>query len=69
MSPEELKNLLAEHGIKFDKPVVYYCTGGIRSGFTWLVHSLSGQGTAINFEGGTEAWDKLGPKSSNWFSW
>ena len=50
--------LLIKHGINPDRPVVYYCTGGIRSGYAWLVHHLAGLPEAINFEGGTEEWDK-----------
>jgi len=57
----QLQKLFSDHGVNPDKPVVYYCTGGIRSGYTWMVQELSGLGTAINFEGGTEAWDKLRP--------
>jgi len=59
LSKEQLQKLLADHAVNLDKPVVYYCTGGIRSGYAWMVHELSGLGTARNFEGGTEAWDKL----------
>jgi len=61
LSREQLQKLLAGHGVNLNKPVVYYCTGGIRSGYAWMVHELSGLGTAINFEGGTEAWSKLRP--------
>ncbi len=58
LNKEQLQKMLADHGIAFDKPIVYYCTGGIRSGYAWMVQELSGLGTAINFEGGIEAWDK-----------
>lgn len=61
LSREQLQKLLADHGVNPNKPAVYYCTGGIRSGYAWMVHELSGLGPAINFEGGTEAWDKLRP--------
>jgi len=57
LSPEALKALLKKHGVDLQKPVVYYCTGGIRSGFAWMVHSLSGLSEAVNFEGGTEEWN------------
>lgn len=59
LTRDELQKMLAGHGVNLDKPVVYYCTGGIRSGYTWMVQDLSGLGMAINFEGGIEAWDKL----------
>lgn len=61
LAKAQLQKLLAGHGVNPDKTVVYYCTGGIRSGYAWMVHELSGLGPAINFEGGTEAWDKLRP--------
>lgn len=55
----ELINLLREHGLEPEKPVVYYCSGGIRSGYAWMVHELAGMPTAKNYEGGMEAWRKL----------
>lgn len=69
LGPKQFNALLAAHGVDLNRPVVYYCTAGIRSGYAWLVHSLSGQGKAINFEGGIEAWSKLGSQSSKWLSW
>ena len=59
---QAIKALLSEHDIDRQKPVVYYCTGGIRSGYAWLVHQLAGLPTACNFEGGTAAWRKLSEK-------
>jgi thiosulfate/3-mercaptopyruvate sulfurtransferase len=59
LAPGELKNLLQKHGVDLRKPVVYYCTGGIRSGYAWLVHQLAGLPTARNYEGGFEAWKRL----------
>ena len=53
---EKLKALLIKNGVDVKKPVVYYCTGGIRSGYAWLVHALSGLPASVNFEGGTEEW-------------
>lgn len=54
----EVSTLLRDHGVDTEKPIVYYCTGGIRSGYAWLVHSLAGLPTAINFEGGMAEWKK-----------
>ncbi len=53
----ELADLLKAHGYRGERVVVYYCTGGIRSGFAWLVHKLGGLGPAVNFEGGIEEWN------------
>lgn len=58
LSSEKLKALLKKNGVDLTKPVVYYCTGGIRSGYAWLVHELSGLPSAVNFEGGTAEWKK-----------
>jgi thiosulfate/3-mercaptopyruvate sulfurtransferase len=44
------------------KPVVYYCAGGIRSAYTWLVHELAGLPDARNYEGGMAAWQKRDTK-------
>ncbi|MFH0725482.1 MAG: rhodanese-like domain-containing protein [Pseudomonadota bacterium] len=61
LSSDALKALLEKNGVNLTKPVVYYCTGGIRSGYAWLVHELSGLPSAVNFEGGTEVWTKKRP--------
>jgi len=54
----ELKKLLAKHGVDTTRPVVYYCLGGVRSGYAWTVHQLAGLPPAINYKGGWEAWEK-----------
>jgi len=57
---DSLEKLLSQKGVPTNRPIAYYCTGGIRSGFVWLGHMLSGFGPdAINFEGGMEEWKKL----------
>jgi thiosulfate/3-mercaptopyruvate sulfurtransferase len=58
LSGTELTAMLKANGVDLDKPVVYYCSGGIRSGYTWMVHMLAGLPTAINFEGGIEEWNQ-----------
>jgi len=58
LSPVELRKLLEKKGVDTRKTIIYYCTGGIRSGYAWLVHQLSGLPTAKNYEGGHEAWQK-----------
>jgi thiosulfate/3-mercaptopyruvate sulfurtransferase len=58
ISSDEMKKLLARHEIAPEKPVVYYCTGGVRSAYAWLVHQLSGFSLARNYEGGMEAWKR-----------
>lgn len=58
----ELKKLLSRHGIDPMKPVVYYCSGGIRSAYAWMVHELSGLPPARNYEGGMEEWKRAGPR-------
>jgi thiosulfate/3-mercaptopyruvate sulfurtransferase len=60
LSAQQLKKLLADHGVDTRRPVVYYCLGGIRSGYAWLVHELSGLPEARNYEGGMAAWQKTG---------
>lgn len=56
ISKAELLSLLTKHGIDPQKPVVYYCSGGIRSAYAWTVHELAGLPPARNYEGGMEAW-------------
>ena len=57
-----LRQLLKDNGIDTSKPIVYYCRGGIRSGYAWMVHQLAGLPDARNYEGGMEAWWKLSSK-------
>ncbi len=64
INAEEFKSLLNKNGLNMEKTVVYYCTGGIRSGYAWMVHQLAAMELkelpkAINFEGGTEEWEKV----------
>lgn len=59
ISPEDVKALLVKKNVDLKKPVVYYCTGGIRSGYAWMVHQLAGLPDAVNFEGGTEEWNRI----------
>ena len=58
LTPDALKKLLQGHDVDLSKPVVYYCTGGIRSAYAWVVHQLAGLPTARNYEGGCEAWKR-----------
>jgi thiosulfate/3-mercaptopyruvate sulfurtransferase len=52
------RRLLKENGVDASKPIVYYCRGGIRSGYAWMAHQLAGLPDARNYEGGMEAWWK-----------
>jgi thiosulfate/3-mercaptopyruvate sulfurtransferase len=58
LSADEVRELLTRHKAAPEKPVVYYCTGGIRSAFAWFVHQLSGLPQARNYEGGMEEWKR-----------
>jgi thiosulfate/3-mercaptopyruvate sulfurtransferase len=58
IAPDQLKKLLREKGVDASKPVVYYCTGGVRSAYAWMVHELAGLPTARNYEGGMEDWKR-----------
>jgi thiosulfate/3-mercaptopyruvate sulfurtransferase len=58
LSPAALKKLLQKNGVDTRKTIVYYCAGGIRSGYAWMVHQLAGLPAAKNYEGGYEAWQR-----------
>ena len=58
LAAADLKKLLSSHGVDTSRPVVYYCYGGVRSGYAWLVHQLAGLPTARNYTGGIAAWRK-----------
>jgi thiosulfate/3-mercaptopyruvate sulfurtransferase len=55
---EEFIALMKTKGINPEKPVVYYCTGGIRSAYAWSVQKINGFPNVKNYEGGMEAWDR-----------
>jgi thiosulfate/3-mercaptopyruvate sulfurtransferase len=59
ISPDAMRELLRKKGVSTDRPVVYYCAGGIRSAYAWLVHQLSGLPSARNYEGGMEEWKRV----------
>jgi thiosulfate/3-mercaptopyruvate sulfurtransferase len=59
ISPDALRELLRKKGVRTDRPVVYYCAGGIRSAYAWLVHQLAGLPPARNYEGGMEEWKRV----------
>ena len=61
VNTEELKKMFSENNISVEKPVVYYCTGGIRSAYAWTVHQLSGLKPARNYEGGMADWSASNP--------
>ena len=61
LEPSQVLTLLKEHRLDPDRQIVYYCTGGIRSGYAWLVHELAGLPHALNFEGGTAEWKVVYP--------
>src|SRR3989338_4307209 len=48
------RQLLKDHDVDTGKPIVYYCRGGVRSGYAWMVHQLAGLPDARNYEGGME---------------
>ena len=57
-SKKEILALLKSKGVNPKRTTVYYCTGGIRSGFAYVIHEVFDLGPARNFEGGTEEWFK-----------
>lgn len=53
---EELQARLAAAGITADRPVVVYCTGGVRSGWFVVVLRALGFGDARNYAGSMWQW-------------
>lgn len=58
ISPDDYTELLRSKGIDPNRKTIFYCVGGIRSAYAWLIHRLSGFSNGANFEGGTEEWKK-----------
>lgn len=60
LDPKAMRALLTKKKISIKRPIVYYCTGGIRSGWSWMAHEMAELPPAINLEGGYEAWKRTG---------
>jgi thiosulfate/3-mercaptopyruvate sulfurtransferase len=60
-----LRRLFREHGVDPEKPVVFYCTAGVRSAYAWMVHTLSGSRTARNYGGGISDWKAFSRKKAS----
>jgi len=59
-SPEELRELYAEHGIENDSEVVTYCRIGERSSITWFsLRELLGYDDVRNYDGSWTEWGNL----------
>jgi thiosulfate/3-mercaptopyruvate sulfurtransferase len=58
ISREAYQKLLSEKGVHGGRRPIFYCTGGIRSAYVWVVHQLYGSAPGKNFEGGTSAWKR-----------
>lgn len=58
LAPEAARALLEEREVATGRPIVFYCTGGVRSAYAWLVARLAGLDGAANYEGGLEAWSR-----------
>lgn len=52
----ELRALLAARGIPLDRPVIAYCTGGVRSGFAYAVLKELGAPAPANYDGSMWEW-------------
>jgi len=57
LDPNETMALLQKNEIDIKKPIVYYCSSGLRSSYSWMVHELGGLPSAINFDGGMDDWE------------
>ena len=55
-SPEAARAVLHEAGISPDRPVIAYCTGGIRSGFVYAVLRAAGVEQVANYDGSWWEW-------------
>jgi thiosulfate/3-mercaptopyruvate sulfurtransferase len=64
LSREALMQLLAEHGVDPGKPVVFYCTAGVRSSYAWTVYTLSGL-PARNYSRGISDWKEYSAKRAS----
>jgi thiosulfate/3-mercaptopyruvate sulfurtransferase len=65
LSRDALKQLFAKHGVDPEKPVVFYCTAGVRSSYAWMVHTLSGLPAARNYSAGISDWKEYSAKRAS----
>jgi thiosulfate/3-mercaptopyruvate sulfurtransferase len=61
---EAFRKLLADHGVDPAKPIVYYCTAGVRSAYAWMVHTLTGHHMARNYVGGMSDWKEFSARKT-----
>lgn len=57
-SPQEIRSLLATHGIDPAEPLVVYCQGGGRSAFATLALVHAGFGSVRNYFGSFGEWSR-----------
>ena len=57
-SRSELRHLFTQLGLQPNKPVITYCTGGIRSAFVYLALREAGFHRAMNYDGSWWAWSE-----------
>jgi thiosulfate/3-mercaptopyruvate sulfurtransferase len=60
LSPDQLRDLYAEHGVTEDRDTVAYCRIGERSAHTWFVlHELLNYPRVRNYDGSWTEWGSL----------
>jgi len=62
LDKDSLRKLLESYKVDLAKPIVYYCAGGVRSGYAWTVHSSCGLPPARNYLAGMEQWKRRDSK-------
>ena len=56
LTPAEIRARIEPLGYTTDKPIVAYCTGGIRSGFSTIVLRIAGYESARNYDASFSGW-------------
>lgn len=56
--PDSILGILQERGVEPDRPVVCYCTGGVRSSWLYFVLKLAGHQRVRNYPGSWWEWSR-----------
>ena len=56
LTPAEIRARVEPLGYETDEPIVAYCTGGIRSGFSTIVLRIAGYDSARNYDASFSGW-------------
>ena len=65
LSREDLQTLLGSKGVDLERPIVTYCTGGVRSAWVYMILRILNHPQVSNYDGSWWEWSKRVPLSQH----